>query len=130
MLLRLLAVEEAHLKQIYSLVDLVDIQQVVFHGVSVDHQTGLNQDQDHKLRVVVLGGGGSVESGTAGLALIGGFGGCGPRGGGGGGGYWGGGGAGGGRGGAGGSSYIGGLSSATYSLVKIGNAVQKVIIRY
>ena len=62
-----------------------------------------------------LGGGGSVESGTAGLPLIGGFGGYGPRGGGGGGGYWGGGGAGGGRGGGGGSSYIGGLTSATYS---------------
>jgi hypothetical protein len=63
----------------------------------------------------ILGGGGSVESGTAGSALIGGFGGYGPRGGGGGGGYWGGGGAGGGRGGAGGSSYIGGLTSATHS---------------
>jgi sugar lactone lactonase YvrE len=62
-----------------------------------------------------LGFGGSVESGTAGLPLIGGFGGYGPRGGGGGGGYWGGGGAGGGRGGGGGSSYIGGLTSATYS---------------
>jgi hypothetical protein len=52
MLLRLVVVVEAHLKQIYSLVDLVDIQQVAFHGVSVDRQTGLNQDQDHKLRVV------------------------------------------------------------------------------
>jgi hypothetical protein len=62
-----------------------------------------------------LGFGGSVESGTTGMALIGGFGGYGPRGGGGGGGYWGGGGAGGGRGGAGGSSYIGGLSLATHS---------------
>jgi hypothetical protein len=55
------------------------------------------------------------ENGTAGLPLIGGFGGYGPRGGGGGGGYWGGGGAGSSRGGGGGSSYIGGLTSATYS---------------
>ena len=59
--------------------------------------------------------GGNNVNGTAGLALIGGFGGYGPRGGGGGGGYWGGGGAGSSRGGGGGSSYIGGLTSATYS---------------